>query len=77
MTCFQRVGSQLVIGVCPQTNENLRVVKIKLYRKVLQRIVLERCPTIHDGGCPMDCFGVLSNNSLEGLSNIFIRRVVQ
>ena len=63
MTCFRRVVSQLIIGVCPQTNENLRVVKRKLYRKVVRRIVLERCPTVYVGGCPMDCFGELSNNS--------------
>ena len=77
MTCFRRVGSQLVIGVCPQMNENLRVVKRKLYRKVVRRIVLESYPTVHVRGCPMDYFGELSNNSLGGLSNVFIRRVVQ
>ena len=44
-------------------NENKRVVKRKLYRKVVRRIVLERCPTFHIGGCPMDCFRELSNNS--------------
>ena len=44
-------------------NENMRVVKTKLYQKVVRRIVLERCPTVHVVGCPMDCFGELSNNS--------------
>ena len=29
MTCFRRVGLQMVIGVCPQKNENLRVIKRK------------------------------------------------
>ena len=81
MTCFQRIGSQLVIRVCPQTNENPRVVKRKLYRKVVRRIVLERCPTVHVGGfqwtilesfptihlkdCPMYLFGGLSNKILS------------
>ena len=63
MTCFQRVGLQMVIRVCPQTNENMRVVKRKFYRKIVQRMALESCPTVHVGGCPMDCLGKLSNNS--------------
>ena len=63
MTCFRRVGLQLDIGVCQQTNENLRVVKIEFYQKIVRRIALESCPTVHVGGCPMDCFGELSNNS--------------
>ena len=49
MTCFRRVGLQLVIGVCPQMNENLRVVKRKFYRKVFRRIVLGNRLTIHVG----------------------------
>ena len=60
---FLEVGLQLVIRVCPQTNENLRVVKRKFYRKIVRRIALESCPTVHVGGCPMDYFGELSNNS--------------
>ena len=62
MTCFRRVGLQLVIRVCPQMNENLRVVERKFYRKIVRRIALESCPTVHVGGCTMDCFGELSNN---------------
>ena len=63
MTCFRRVGLQLVIRVCPQMNENLRVVKIKFYRKIVQRIALKSCPVVHVEGCLMECFGELSNNS--------------
>ena len=62
MTCFQRACLQLVIGVCPQTNENMRVVKIEFYRKIVRRFALESCLTVHVGGCPMDYFGELSNN---------------
>ena len=63
MTCFRRVGLQMVIRVCPQTNENLRIVKRKFYLKIVRRIALESCPTVHVGGYPMDYFGELSNNS--------------
>ena len=86
MTCFRRVGSQLVIGVWPQTNENMRVAKRKLYRKVIRRIILERCQTVHVGGYPMDCFGELSNNSPQrivqstlfgGLSNRILSEIEQ
>ena len=67
MTCFQRVGLQLVIGVCPLTNENLgfseenfiEKLSEELHWKVVQQFtseyvqwtVSESCPTIHLGGC--------------------------
>ena len=81
MTCFRRVGSQLVIRVCPQTNENLRVVKRKLYRKIFRRIALESCPTVHVEGCPMtvseSCptiyLGGLSNKISSEIYNVFSR----
>ena len=53
---YRRMSTSVYISEgCPKEN--------KLYRKVVQRIVLECCPTVRVGGCPKNCFGELSNNS--------------
>ena len=72
MTCFWRVGLQLVIRICPQTNENLRVVKIEFYRKIVRRIVLGNRPTIHVREAHELFPRLIQQIHIGGLSNVFI-----
>ena len=69
---FSEGWLQRIIGVCPQTNENLRVVKRKFYQKVVRRIVLGNHPTIHVGEAHELFRRVVQQIHLGGLSNIFI-----
>ena len=61
MTCFRRVGLQLVIGVRPKMNENLGGLS--------NRILSENCPKNY--------IGKLSNSSRRRMSNGLFWRVVQ
>ena len=69
---FSEGWLERVIGVCPQTNENLRVVKRKFYRKFVRRIVLGNRPTIHVREAYELFRRVVQQIHLGGLSNILI-----
>ena len=69
---FSEGWLQRVIGVCPQMNENLRLVKKKFYRKVVRTIVLGNRPTIHVGEAHELFQRVVQQIHLGGLFNIFI-----
>ena len=53
-------------------NSFCKIIKIEFYRKVVRRIVLGNCPTIHVGEAHILFRRVTQQIHLGGLSNIFI-----